>query len=118
MSGHPCPCCGEPVRVPTVDVVVDIYKLPLTEAAILRAIWQGRGHPVMTDQAFDAMYADDPDGGPSPNRMYKDFKAGLASLRAALQGSGISIESAGYRQGYRLSITPTPKAPNHRNRLR
>jgi hypothetical protein len=50
------------------------------------------------------MYVDDPDGGPSPTRMYADFKVALCHLRKRLEGAGISIENVGYRQGYRLVI--------------
>ena len=100
----PCPCCGQRVHVPSVEIVIDHYKATPLEAKILRAIWKGRGLPVMTERIFDAMYVDDPDGGPSPSRMYVAFKVALCHLRAKLVGSGISIKNAGYRQGYRLVI--------------
>ncbi len=51
---------------------------------------------------FDLMYADDVNGGPSEKTMYNTFKVMLSKLRGKLIGSGISIESAGYRRGYRL----------------
>lgn len=74
------------------------------QSRILGAVWKGRGHPVITERIFDAMYADDPDGGPTPARMYGAFKVALCHLRARLKGSGISIENVGYRRGYRLVI--------------
>lgn len=100
----PCPCCGQSVHVPSVDIVIDYYSITPLEARILRAIWKGRGLPVMTERIFDAMYEDDPDGGPSPARMYSAFKVALCRMRSRLEGSGISIENVGYRQGYRLII--------------
>ncbi|HEY5797641.1 MAG TPA: hypothetical protein VIU82_21775 [Bosea sp. (in: a-proteobacteria)] len=99
-----CPCCRQAVAVPTLDIVVDHYKVTPLEARILGAVWKGKGHPVQTERIFDAMYADDPDGGPSPTRMYAAFKVSLCHLRARLKHSGISIENVGYRRGYRLTL--------------
>jgi len=84
--------------------VIDHYGITPHEARILRAIWRGKGHPVKTERIFDAMYADDPDGGPSPTRMYLSFKVALCHMRKKLAGSGIAIETVGYRRGYRLVI--------------
>lgn len=99
-----CPCCKQPVHVPSLDIVIDHYRIRPFEARILSAIWRGNGMPVMPERIFDAMYADDPDGGPTPTRMYAAFKVALCRLRARLDGSGISIENVGYRQGYRLVL--------------
>jgi len=97
-----CPCCKQSVRAPSLDIVIDHYKVTPLEARILGVIWRGKGHPVQTERIFDAMYVDDPDGGPSPTRMYAAFKVALCHLRARLSGSGVSIENVGYRRGYRL----------------
>lgn len=99
-----CPCCNQPVHVPTLEIVIDHYSVPPLEARILGAIWRGRGMPVRTERIFDAMYVDDPDGGPPPARMYAAFKVALCHLRKRLDGSGISIVNQGYRRGYRLTI--------------
>ena len=106
MIGQPieCPCCKQNVSVPSIDIVVDYYKVTPLEARILRAVWRGKGHPVQTERIFDAMYQDDPDGGPSPTRMYAAFKVALCHLRDRLRESGVSIENVGYRRGYRLVI--------------
>ena len=48
------------------------------------------------------MYEDDPDGGPGDAAMYKSFKIGLCRLRKRLAGTGVSIECAGYRRGWKL----------------
>lgn len=99
-----CPCCRQKVSVPTLEIVIDHYGLTPLEARVLGAVWRGRGMPVMTERVFDAMYVDDPNGGPTPQKMYCAFKVALCHLRAKLEGSGISIENVGYRRGYRLVI--------------
>ena len=98
----PCPCCGQAVAVPSLEIVIENYGISEFEARILGAIWRGKGRPVATERVFDAMYADDPDGGPSRMKMYEAFKFGLHRLRGRLKGSGVSIENVGYRRGYRL----------------
>lgn len=100
-----CPCCKKPVGVPDLGVLIDYYEIPAQEAAILRAVWKGKGHPVPNERIFDLMYEDDPDGGPSPASMYSALKVSLHYLRKRLKGSGVSIETVGYRRGFRLVIT-------------
>jgi hypothetical protein len=99
-----CPCCKRPVSVPSLEIVIDRYGVTPLQARILEAVWRGKGMPVVTERIFDAMYADDPDGGPTPSQMYKAFKVALCRLRERLEGTGIGIENVGYRQGYRLVI--------------
>lgn len=99
-----CPCCNQPVRVPTLEIVIDHYKIRPLDARVLSAIWKGKGHPVQTERVFNAMYADDPDGGPSHARMYASFKEALCRIRKRLEGSGIGIENVGHRRGYRLVL--------------
>lgn len=99
-----CPCCRQMVKSPTLELVIDRFEISDQQALILKAVWDGRGFPVQTERIFDVMYADDPNGGPSPSKMYLAFKVGLHHLRQKLKGSGIGIENVGYRQGYRLVI--------------
>jgi hypothetical protein len=99
-----CPCCRRKIEKPDFDVLVDYYKITPLQAAVLDAVWRGRGLPVPTERIFTVMYADDPDGGPSPNAMYRDFKVALHKLRKRLEGSGVTVENVGYRQGYRLVL--------------
>lgn len=99
-----CPCCAQAVEVPSLQIAVDHYDVTPLQARILGAVWKGKGHPVQTERIFDAMYADDPDGGPTPTKMYAAFKVALCHLRVKLAGSGIGIESVGYRQGWRLVL--------------
>lgn len=100
----PCPCCGQVVGTPSLEIVVQTYGISAFEARILGAVWRGKGRPVQTERIFDAMYADDPDGGPSHTKMYQAFKFGLHRLRDRLTGSGVLIENVGYRRGYRLLL--------------
>lgn len=100
----PCPCCGQVVGTPSLEIVVQSYGISEFEERILGAIWRGKGRPVATERIFDAMYADDPDGGPSHTKMYQAFKFGLHRLRGRLTGSGVVIENVGYRRGYRLLL--------------
>jgi hypothetical protein len=99
-----CPMCKRRTNVPEIDIVIEHYRVPPAEERVLRAVWRGKGRAVQTEQIFCAMYADDPDGGPSPERMYRAFKALLHNLRVRLAGSGVTIENAGYRMGYRVVI--------------
>lgn len=106
----PCPCCGQAVAVPTLDAVTSHCRLEPMESRVLRAVWDGRGLPVLPGRIFDAMYEDDPDGGPSQKKMYASFKVALCHLRQRIEGSGISIQSVGYRQGYRLVMASAQQA--------
>ena len=99
-----CPCCNQFVPVPSLEIIIDRYKVSPLDARILTVIWKARGMPVSTERIFDAMYATDPTGGPSSGAMYSSFKQALFSLRNRLAGSGVSITNAGYRQGYRLTL--------------
>lgn len=97
-----CPCCGASVASPSLEVLVDVLAISKDQEAVLSAIWRGKGMAVSTQRIFDAMYADDPDGGPSPERMYNALKLRLHKLRGKLEGTGIRIEAVGYRRGYRI----------------
>lgn len=100
----PCPCCAHQIQAPTLEQVVYHYKIAPQAARILGAVWAGRGLPVSTQRIFDAMWADDINGGPPEARMYNNFKWSMNDLRNRLRGSGIGVESAGYNAGYKLVI--------------
>jgi hypothetical protein len=99
-----CPCCEQSVAAPSLDSAIASHRLDGFEASILRAVWRGKGHPVPTERIFDAMYVDDPDGGPLPTRMYAEFNKALCRLNSQLSSAGIAILSVGYRKGYRLAL--------------
>lgn len=102
--GVNCPCCGAGVQVMTADLAIQVYGISDQQARILRAIWGGKGKPVQMERVFSEMYADDPDGGPTHEKMYLAFKVAMSHLRTKLEGSGIAVETVGYRQGYRLVL--------------
>ncbi|QYA11711.1 hypothetical protein [Rhizobium sp. AB2/73] len=98
-----CPVCGSEIDSPSLETVVDVHGLTQMEASVLSAVWLAGG-PAMTEAIFDAMYQDDPDGGPTLTNMYLALRRSLAGINAKLAVAGIWIEKAGYRQGYRLVI--------------
>lgn len=104
VNANCCPTCAQTVTAPTYDFIVRHLNLQPLHARILKAVWDGKGHPVMPGRIFDYMYEDDIDGGPSDAMMYSNFKVALCRLRARLEGSGVGIENAGYRAGYRLVL--------------
>ncbi len=97
-----CPCCGGDVQRPSLQIVIDDLELPPQQAAILTAVWKMKGHPCPTTRIMDAIWADDPDGGPEYETGLKYFKTQLSLLRKRLQGSGVSVDTVGFRRGYRL----------------
>lgn len=99
-----CPMCGQIVNAPSVEMIIEHFKIPKMEARVLTAIWEGEGKPVLAQKIFDAMYEDDIDGGPADGTMYNAFKLCLFKLRRRLEGIGIVIVNAGYGRGYRLVI--------------
>lgn len=105
-----CPCCGADIDIPPPDVVIDVCRLPPQQAAILRTAWSGKGHPVPTIRFLDAMYADDPTGGPGEGTARRYFRTQLCLLRGKIAPMGMRIEALGYGRGYRLQLDhATPK---------
>jgi hypothetical protein len=90
------------VEVPSLEMILKAKLIPPAQAVILEVVWKAKGWPVPTQRVFDAMYADDPDGGPSNTQMYSAFKQRLFRLRENLEGTGVDIVNVGYGQGYRL----------------
>lgn len=94
--------------MPDLEAVINQQGISGLPAALLRAVWAGRGHPVSTERVFDALFADDPNGGPSPTGMYAVARRAHYDLSAALEGSGVAVSWRGRRQGWRLRLTPAP----------
>lgn len=99
-----CPCCDQDLNKPDLETIIDWYDIPPQEEAILRAVWKGKGLPVQNERIIEAIYADDPEGGPSAAAAYNALKVAMSHLRKRLELSGIKIVNAGYRQGFRLVI--------------
>lgn len=83
-------------------MLIDVCGISKDQGDVLAAIWRGKGVVVPTQRIFDAMYADDPNGGPSTERMYSALKLRLNKLRKKLEGTGVGIEAVYYRRGYRI----------------
>lgn len=105
-----CPCCRKTPILPDLTVLlIDLMnERGLTENAqsVLEALYLAAGRPVLAEKLFDRMYDHDPDGGPSPARMYADLNAALAELNAALDCTGLAVVRQGRRDGWRLILTP------------
>lgn len=71
---------------------------------MLETVWAARGLPVTAMALFDAIYADDPDGGPSQSRMYRELREAVAHLNVTLERSGIVVLYDGRAKGWRLEI--------------
>lgn len=104
MNAIPCPCCGNAVADPTLDIVVQHYGISELEARILGPLWKAKGRPVATERIFDSIYVGAVNDTPSRMKMYEALKFGLHRLRRRLQNSGLSIDNAGYRRGFLLSV--------------
>lgn len=95
-----CPCCDRPVRVSSLDIVIDHLRIPPLQARILGAIWKGKGHPVQTEMILAAVDR----GVDVKSHTYDDMKCSLSHLRSRLRAVGITIENVGYAQGYRIVL--------------
>ncbi|MSX01594.1 MAG: hypothetical protein F2813_00360 [Actinobacteria bacterium] len=100
-----CPCCRQPVDAPTLHMVVEMCELSEAQEIVLSTAWRGAGHPVATRTFLDAIFRDDPDGGPEDNKRYASFKETLHRTRRKLAGSGVGIVNCSYAGGYRLVIS-------------
>lgn len=98
-----CPCCSSPTKSPSLEMIIDLYRLSPMESAVLTAVWRGRGYEVSAPAIFNVMYADDPDGGPSDSKMYSSLKFVMHKLRKKLSQSGIKINYICQR-GYKLEL--------------
>jgi len=97
-----CPCCAAALSLPPLPVL--LHDLPASSATVLETLWTARGLPVAATALFDAMYADDPDGGPSQSRMYRDLRAAVANLNDTLGRNGIIVLYDDRAKGWRLKI--------------
>lgn len=102
-----CPCCRQQVPVPPLHDLIRTHGISGQAEIVLRAIWGARGLPVSAARLFDAMYADDPEGGPSPDTMYVELRSAVTDLNETLGALGIDIYQARVRSGWRLRLTPT-----------
>ncbi len=101
-----CPMCGAGEGVRSIDDFVRHHRIKGHPEAILRAVWASSGQIMTTERLFDALYADDPDGGPSRTKMHADLHAAVRTVNTMLAGT-LRVEQVGAKRGrWRLRITP------------
>jgi len=86
-----CPLCRAPVPVAELGDLIRGRQITGHAEAILRTVWVARGLGVSSWALFDAMYADDEDGGPSVTTMYLELRRAVQSLAVSLAGSGVAV---------------------------
>lgn len=86
-----CPMCRAPVPVPDLDDLLDLPGMTDHAGAVLTALWEAQGKATTSNALFDAMYADDPNGGPSVTQCYADLRQAAKALNGALAGSGVVL---------------------------
>lgn len=99
-----CPCCKQPIAVPPLDDLLEQSGIVGRGAAVLRTAWAARGLPVTATALFDAIYADDPDGGPSTSRMYRELREAVAASNERLRRFGVALLHDGRVHGWRLDL--------------
>ena len=87
-----CPMCRASVPVPDLDDLLDLPGVTPHAGAVLTAVWEAQGKALTSHALFDAIYADDPDGGPSSQtQCYADLRRTATALNGALAGSGVVL---------------------------
>src|SRR5690348_7214933 len=102
MSKHECPLCGGAIAAPSLRELLRMREVSENGEVILETLWGQAGITVSTKKIVGAIYADDPDGGPSAEVAYHLLKRELDQLDIALAGTGWGIKPVHYRKGYRL----------------
>lgn len=99
-----CPLCGAGLSE-TLETLLLSHRITGHPEAVLRAFWDGRGRTLSTERLFDAMYADDPDGGPGQTTMHAQLRTAVRELNTLL-ANRINISQPQPRRGrWRLRIT-------------
>ena len=89
-----CPCCGQPVPPGRLQALRSLDLTP-RQRALVDTLAARMGEWVATDRLADAVYADDPDGGPqNPNQIVADQ---IYHMGDVLSAAGYAIEA--YRGG-------------------
>lgn len=96
IAGAPCPYCGRPTLCPSPRDIGRMVELTEQEQIVLETIWDCAGHPELNGalnhaQLHDALYQDDPDGGPEHSTMYPEGRAAVASLAQKVTSMGLGI---------------------------
>jgi len=97
-----CPCCGQSVQAPPLQVVSAMAGLSLYEHRVLAAIWGAAGQPVRADRIIDAVWYDDIDGGPDDAPL--QVRVLVHRLRRKLVGTGVRIGLGGQHRAYNIEL--------------
>lgn len=106
MSADVCPCCGRPdIKVEEKTMVE--AKLTPKERVLFSTIARRRGDETTLSAIFDALWGDDPNGGPDhAENVIRQF---VMRSRAKLAPFGFGIETV-HGIGYRLVTVKTEAA--------
>jgi hypothetical protein len=99
-----CPCCLRALAEPTGDLAVYSAAMAPRERIVFDVLARGKGRAVHITTLMDAMYADDPTGGPDWDLAYGSLRRVIFRIRKRLDGSGVSIEGVRSLRGYRIKI--------------
>lgn len=102
-----CPCCGRPdTRTNPIEAIAAI-TLSGHERRIALSLAGNFGHVVAMATLIDAVYGDDPEGGPLTADVI--IKVMLVRLRRRLAPFGLAVNNV-YGVGYRLVWLPPMEA--------
>lgn len=101
-----CPCCGNPIQVPSIRQVASKAGLTAQQRTILQILHNAQGGILYRDELAAKLYATDPVGGPESAVWVVSNQ--ISEMRQRLAGFPYQIESgSGHGQsarGYRLVI--------------
>jgi len=98
-----CPCCSQPVAIPTAEILADVCCLTVLEAQILGAVWKGKGEPVPNARIIAAIYSDGRQQPVEWNRAYSAMKIGMHHVRKKIAPFGMAIVNASYNGGFYIA---------------
>jgi DNA-binding response OmpR family regulator len=87
-----CPTCGQPVDRPDPRALVVAISVPPAQRRILDRLAASFGSYVRTETLIEAIYFDDPTGGPLEARSV--LKVHVSHLRKTIAPHGLTIEPA------------------------
>lgn len=110
-----CPCCGRPVDTGALPVTA-LAEIPASrhERRILKALVSAYPRRVSGDFLVEALYCDDPNGGPL--RAVDVVRVTVTRLRAKLARVGWTIPHGGTGRGSTARYRLAPLAGGKRGR--
>ena len=102
-----CITCGRPLDQIDVDGLVLRHGLTPRQSALLRVLSRRPGRLVTHEALVDAVYGDDPGGG--PDRARQCIAHFARALKPALAAGGMEVRSV-WGQGYVLELRPQKAA--------